>query len=127
MKIHLRKGLPYVTATIRHHDQQLTLERVLLDTGSAGTVFSADKILSIGIKYEAEDAVHRIRGVGGAEFVFAKKVNCLSLGVLEVEDFEIEVGAMDYGFDIEGIIGMDFLTQCGAMIDLSHLEILKSS
>lgn len=30
---------------------------------------------------------------------------------------------MDYGFQIGGIIGMDFLPASGAMIDLSRLTI----
>lgn len=71
--------------------------------------------------------VHRIRGVGGAEFVFAKKIDHLISDELRVSNFEIEVGAMDYGFEINGIVGMDFLTQVGAFIDLSNLEVRKSS
>jgi len=30
---------------------------------------------------------------------------------------------MDYGFDIAGIIGMDFLIQTAAIIDLKNLTI----
>ena len=33
-------------------------------------------------------------------------------------DFDVEIGEMDYGFDIDGILGMDFLTMSGAVIDL---------
>lgn len=127
MKIRLRDGLPYVVVSIKHHDQQLTLENVLLDTGSAGTIFPTDKVLAIGLRYEADDIVHRIRGVGGAEFVFTKEVNFLSVGELQVSDFEIEVSAMDYGFEIDGIVGMDFLTKVGAVVDLAKLEIYQVS
>ncbi len=126
MNIRLQDGLPYIMASITHHGQQLALEDVLLDTGSAGTVFPTDKVMAIDLQYEAEDTVHGIRGVGGAEFVFAKKVDCLSVGELQVNDFEIEIGAMDYGFKMDGIIGMDFLTQVGAIVDLAKLEIYQS-
>jgi len=44
-----------------------------------------------------------------------------------VTNFAIEVGAMDYGFAIDGIIGTDFLLQVGAVIDLSRLEIRRAS
>ncbi len=37
--------------------------------------------------------------------------------------FVIEIGGMDYGFDIQGILGMDFLTTAGAKIDLEKMEI----
>jgi len=46
---------------------------------------------------------------------------------LLISNFEIEVGAMDYGFDLDGIIGMDFLSQVGAIIDLAKLEITQAS
>jgi hypothetical protein len=70
--------------------------------------------------------VHRIRGVGGAKFVFTKRVETVALGALQVDDFEIEVGAMQYGFDLEGIIGLDFLMAVGAIIDLEKMEIYKA-
>jgi len=123
MKIRIQDNLPYVTAFITHHGKEIKLHRVLLDTGSAGTIFSADKVLAIDLRLESDDVVHRIHGVGGSEFVFTKCVDKLSLGELQATDFEIEVGAMDYGLELEGIVGMDFLLQVGAKIDLDRLEI----
>ena len=127
MRIQVRDGLPYVTVTLLYRGQQLYLANVLLDTGSAGTLFAADQVLAVGLQYEADDLVQRIRGVGGAEFVFIKRLDRLSVGELQVSDFNIEVGAMDYGFAIDGIIGTDFLLQVGAVIDLSRLEIHRVS
>ena len=123
----MRDGLPYATVTLLYGGQQLDLANVLLDTGSAGTLFAADQVLAVGLQYEADDSVQRIRGIGGAEFVFVKRIDRLSVGELQVNDFEIEVGAMDYGFAIDGIIGTDFLLQVGAVIDLSRLEIRRAS
>jgi predicted aspartyl protease len=127
MTIRVQDGLPYVTITLRYRGQQLELLNVLLDTGSAGTVFSADQVFPMGLQYEADDPVHRIRGIGGAEFVFSKRVDRLSLGKIQVNDFVIEVGAMDYGIDMDGIVGMDFLMQVGALIDLSQMEVRQTS
>jgi hypothetical protein len=127
MRIQVREGLPYVTVTLQYRGQQLALTNVLLDTGSAGTLFAADQVLAVGLHYEAHDLVQRIRGVGGAEFVFIKRIDRLSVGELQVSDFDIEIGAMDYGFAIDGIIGTDFLLQVGAVIDLSRLEIHRAA
>ncbi len=126
MKIRLRDGLPYVMASLTYRGQQLSFRNVLLDTGSAGVIFSTDRVLTIGLTYEPEDMVHRIRGVGGAEFVFTKRVDSLAVGELQVDDFQIEVGTMDYGFDIDGIIGVDFLVQVEAIVDLSKLEMYSA-
>jgi len=123
MRIRLQNGLPIVAATLSYRGRQLVIEKALLDTGSAGTVFSADRVSAINMLMEPQDRIRRIRGVGGAEFVFSKQVDALALGALTVADFEIEIGAMDYGFDIQGIVGMDFLIQTGAVIDLAQLEL----
>jgi hypothetical protein len=42
---------------------------------------------------------------------------------MQVKAFTIQIGAMDYGFHIQGILGMDFLLQAGTVIDLKDLEI----
>lgn len=123
MKIRIKKGLPYISASLIYKKRKIEFNNVLLDTGSAGSVFSADKLLSIGLSVERDDSVHRIMGVGGAEFVFSKRIDSLAMEKFEVNDVEIEVGAMDYGIDIDGIIGMDFLLQARAKIDFEHLEI----
>ena len=126
MKIQLHNGLPFIEATLSYRGQKLSFANILLDTGSAGVIFSTDSLETIGVTYEPDDTVHRIRGVGGTEFVFTKNIDCLAIDSLKVNDFQIEVGAMDYGFEIEGIIGMDFLTQVGAIVDLKNMEIYSA-
>ena len=74
MKIHLRDGLLYVTAELTYQEHCQTFANVLLDTGSGSTIFATDQLLLMGLRYEPEDSVHRIHGVGGTEFVFTKRV-----------------------------------------------------
>ncbi len=123
MKIRMQNNLPYVQVSLVYAGQHKTLDNVVLDTGSAGTIFSADSVLDMGLHCNFQDIVHRIRGIGGAEFVYSKCIDSLSLGKFEIKDFEIEIGTMDYGFVIDGIVGINFLHQVGACIDLTKLEI----
>lgn len=123
MNLSIRYGLPFVTATVEFNNRLLNLDHVLLDTGSASTIFHVEHLLTIDLRMEPGDLIRRIRGVGGTEFVFAKRVDALSIGSLRVENFEMEVGAMDYGFDIDGIIGLDFLREVRAKVDLGELTI----
>ncbi|MEZ4725972.1 MAG: aspartyl protease family protein [Caldilineaceae bacterium] len=123
MNIRLQEGLPFVSVSLEFQGNQLDLHNCLLDTGSAGTIFSADQLLLVGLQYEPNDAVHRIRGIGGAEFVFTKQVERLLLDMLVVTNFEIEVGAMDYGFPIDGIVGLDFLLAVRAIVDLDQMQV----
>lgn len=41
------------------------------------------------------------------EHVFTRHVDRLAIGDRGVDQFEVEVGEMDYGFEIGGILGMD--------------------
>jgi hypothetical protein len=70
-----------------------------------------------------QDTLRVIRGVGGSEAVFIRRVDYLQVGERSLSDFEIEVGGMDYGFEINGILGMDFLLQAGAIINLRDMRI----
>ncbi len=61
--------------------------------------------------------------MGGSEVVFTRKIDELKVGGFVIKKFEVEVGGMDYGFNIQGILGMDFLTSAKANINLKKLEI----
>lgn len=123
MRLLLRDKLPFISMAIIHHKKQVRIRNVLVDTGSGGTIFSADALARIGILPEPEDILHTIFGVGGSEVVFTRKIDELKAGTYSLKQFEIEIGGMDYGFDIQGILGMDFLISAGARIDLEKLEI----
>jgi hypothetical protein len=77
----------------------------------------------IDINPSASDVLHTIRGVGGTELVYLRKVDFLTVGGRSIPNFELEIGGMDYGFEINGILGMDFLTASGAMINLRDMQV----
>jgi predicted aspartyl protease len=121
--LRLEDELLLATVEVAHQGRKLTLSRVLIDTGSGSTAFATDAMETIGVQPEEEDIVRRIRGVGGYETIVSKQIERLSIGAITQRDVEIEVTAMGYGFGLEGIIGMDFLMQVGAIIDLAKMEI----
>ncbi len=121
--IRLEDGLPFVTVSVTYGNQTITLDRTVLDTGSEGCVFSEVKLLEIGLRSDLFDKLRNVRGVGGTESVFIKRIKRLSLAHFYVEGFDIELGAMDYGFVIDGLIGIDFLKRVGAIIDLSAMTV----
>jgi len=123
MKIRLEHGLAYLEVVLTFRGRSLSIRDTILDTGSASTIFSADRLLEIGILPEPKDALHRLRGVGGTEFAFTKRLDFLAVEDRKVPDFEIEVGAMDYGFPADGILGLDYLLRAGALIDLQSLDL----
>lgn len=120
-------GLPFTEIDITFHGKSMTLENVLLDTGSGGTILKMDKVKDIGLKIESDDYIETISGIGGSELVYLKKIDRIELGELSMNDFEVEVGIMEYGFDINGIIGMDFLRKTHSIIDLDKLFIRSTT
>ncbi|MGF6353130.1 hypothetical protein ABIE27_001039 [Paenibacillus sp. 4624] len=97
MKIADIYGLPFISVQLVYRGKKLTLKKVLLDTGSASTLLNADVVMDIGMIPEYGTVV---------------------------EDFEIEIGSMDYGLEIDGILGFNFMKQTGAVINLNSMEIL---
>jgi hypothetical protein len=123
MRINIIDNLPHVTAIIKSGENEAAFNKVLLDTGSVGSVFSVDVLRMAGIEPPPEAWIRRIIGIGGEEFVVDTPVDSLTVGSLQVNNFTIETGNVDYGFDFEAIIGFDFLQQSGAVIDLGSMEI----
>lgn len=126
MKIRVIDELPLVSVTLIQNNRQVTLPNVLLDTGSAGCVFSTDKLREAGIGPMPGAMIRRITGIGGAEFVIETFVDSLQADQLQATQFTIEIGAVSYGYDFDGILGFDFLQQAQAIIDLSTMELRPS-
>lgn len=125
VKLGLKYGLPFCSIKISFQGKELIINNVLLDTGSGSTVLKMDIVEEIGILINEEDSIETIEGIGGIEFVYKKYIDYLAIGELELHNFKVEIGVMDYGFDINGIIGMDFLGKVDAIIDLKNLRLLK--
>jgi hypothetical protein len=116
-------GLPFVSMTVVFRGRELKLGKVLLDTGSASTLLNADIVQEIGMVPEGNDIVDIIRGVGGVEYVYTKYLDSIIVGEATIEDFQVEIGNIAYGMDIDGILGFNFLKQAGAMIDTREMQL----
>jgi predicted aspartyl protease len=124
MKITECYGLPFVTIAIEFRGQRLKLDNVLIDTGSASTLLNADIVRDIGIIPEMDDIVETIRGVGGVEYVYTKIINSIAFGETVTKDFQVEIGSMQYGLEMNGIIGFNLLKLVGAKIDVDAMEVI---
>ena len=125
-KLTFEEGLLLVDMEITFKEKSLYLKRVLVDTGSGSTVISTDLAETIGIVAEENDMIYRISGVGGSEFVYSKLVDSVKIGDIQATKFALEIGAMNYGFELDGIIGMDLLQKIKAIINIDEL-ILESN
>lgn len=120
-EIKLIHQLPFVQLRIWYKGQNLFLDHVLIDTGSASTIIKLDAVEKIGIKAEEDDFVGTISGVGGSEYIFLKKLDSIEFNGVHIKDYTVDVGVMDYGYDINGIVGMDLLLRMEGIINLKDL------
>jgi hypothetical protein len=123
MRLTLKDDLPFTHVQVAYRGFVTEITDVLVDTGSATTILAAHAVAQISIVPESSDTLYVIRGVGGVETVFTRQVEYLRVGQRGVPGFEIEVGGMDYGFEINGILGMDYLLQAGAVLNLRELSL----
>lgn len=126
VNLELKYGLPFCSVEVIQNNKSITLNNVLIDTGSGGTVLKMYEVEKIDITIDPTDTIETIQGVGGSEFVYKKFIETLKLGNITLNNFKVEIGVMDYGFDINGIIGMDLLKKINAVIDLERMIIVRN-
>ena len=119
----LKDGIPFITAEFINEGNSISSKNILIDTGAGSSIISADIAIEIGLNPGPNDVINRVRGVGGYEFVYQKSVEEIKVGETIIRNFTIEVGDMDYGFEIDGILGTDFLMASKAVIDMNKLKI----
>jgi hypothetical protein len=123
MKLYFEYGLPFVEIELANGDKNITLSKVLIDTGSATTIISTETAIDLGLGPQLNDELNLVRGVGGVESVYEKHVEKIILDTAILSNFKIDVGAMQYGFEINAIVGMDILEQAKAIIDFKEKSL----
>jgi len=124
MKIRVENGLPIVSIKIKYKDKEVTLNNVLLDTGSSNTIFDTDVVQTVGILIDPINGkARRMYGVGGeSELCYEQKAKDLRIDSYHLKDFSIQLGITreTYGFD--GILGLDFFLYKKLIIDFNNLQ-----
>ena len=59
-------------------------------------MLSAEIALELGLEPELMDIIQMMRGIGGKEFVYDKKIDKLALDSAFVQQYTIQIGDMDY-------------------------------
>lgn len=98
---------------IKINEQVLNLKNVLVDTGSATTLINSDYI-----KTDGTEIIDTIYGVGGYETILNKHVDTFKVNGFIIENFKIDLGDMDFGIQLDAILGLDSLTILRANINI---------
>ncbi len=124
MKLTIKYDLPFVTIQVKLGIKHLEISNILIDTGSAKSILSADVLEPIGVLPEPNSKLKKVKGIGGTEIVYERKMDLIVIEQCERPHFPIQIGAMNYGFNINGILGMDFLKRSRATLDIDENTIL---
>jgi hypothetical protein len=64
------------------------------------------------VKIEPGDFQNKSKGVGGVEVVYTKYFDFVMTREASLKGFELEIEEMNYGMDIDGILGFDLYPVC---------------
>lgn len=97
--------------------------RLVVDTGASFTIVAIHILQELG--YDTDNPLRRQQIVTGqgqikAPVVRVAWLNCV--GQL-VENFEVVAHTIPAALRVDGLLGMDFLTLCRAVIDVAEAEI----
>ena len=114
----LKHSLLFCNLDIDIDDNTLHFDNVLIDTGSATTLINSDYILLDG-----SEKFINVYGVGGYEAVLNKYFDCISINNNSIHNIVLSVGELDYGIDIDMLVGLDLLKKLNANINIKDMTL----
>lgn len=118
INLKLKHSLLFCELDITINNKEIHLNSVLIDTGSATTLINSDYI-----SLDGSEKFINIYGVGGYEAVVNKHFDTISLNNIPLNNTVLSVGELDYGIDIDMLIGLDLLKLLNADISISNMTL----
>lgn len=116
----MREELPFICCKVEHQAKTVELE-ALVDTGSAGTMLSSEVADKLGIDFTTGKEAYIVYGVGGGDSVYTHDISRLVIGNVAAVNFLAEIGDMNYGLQMDAIVGVDVLQATGAVLRMRSL------
>lgn len=122
IELELRNHLLETKMTISYKGDKMLIDKLVVDTGAAHTLISADIVDQIGVYFKNGDSLVSSFGIGGEEYSFRKTVDYIKIGEHKMKDMKLDFGSLD-GWDINGLIGLDILAGGKFVIDLNKFKL----
>ncbi|RSK27619.1 hypothetical protein EJF36_12440 [Bacillus sp. HMF5848] len=124
MKIFYDGQLLTTSLTVVYQGKALTIDDVIIDTGSSHTVICPDILEEIGVLYENGDKIYEAYGIGGSVPFYTKVMDEIKIDTFSIKDFELDVGMLPK--EHKGLLGLDILKEHGFIIDMHNLTIRQN-
>ncbi|XOI97611.1 retropepsin-like aspartic protease [Paenibacillus polymyxa] len=97
----------------------------MIDTGASHSLISQDEVDEIGIQVRMDDEIITSYGIGGKKHSFSKRIEEIQVGDFILKDVYIDFTSFKY-HNINGLLGLDILTEGEFAIDLKEFKLLRS-
>lgn len=119
LKMSIWSSLPCVSLSVTLRTRHAWIERVVIDTGCARTLLNQKHLRDAGLSIGAAQAVHNMVGAGGSDLGLVHIFDQVAVeDELAIRPFAVHVGPAPYGNDLGGLLGLDFLSRAGAVVNL---------
>ncbi|MEF2967312.1 retropepsin-like aspartic protease [Paenibacillus sp. M1] len=126
MNLDFRDGLLFTGITITHYGKSVFIPNVIIDTGAVESIISVDAIDGLFDKYEPEDQIRFMTGIGGRKASVRKRVDEVKFLSFRIFQYTIDFGRMGDDNSINGLIGLDILIPGKFIVDLNQLRIYSA-
>ena len=118
--INLRRkyGLIFCSLNLEINHQNFSLDNVMIDTGCASTILNSDFV-----PLDGSEEITFAFGVGGRETILDKNISNFKVNEFIVNKSKVNLGEVDYGIDIDCILGLDVLDHLNAIISLDSMTL----
>ena len=124
MKLTIVNGILVSPLRISHRGKSVTLESVIIDTGSAHTWINLESVENfLDVAPEESDHIVTAFGIGGRDVANRKRIEQVHFDTFIAERFFVDFGRLDV--DIDGLIGLDLLSAGNFVINLSRMEVYQ--
>jgi hypoxanthine phosphoribosyltransferase len=125
VNLSFKHGLLYAEVELENKGKKVLISDVIVDTGAVHSIFLADYLNDLDIDIEENEELVVTYGYGGyANSSLRKRIEKISIGNIQLEDFKIDFGEIDPDERINGLLGLDFLKGAKVLIDLDELKIV---
>ncbi|MDR6715513.1 retropepsin-like aspartic protease [Paenibacillus sp. 2003] len=125
MNIEYRDGLLFTEITVHFNKQKKVISNIVIDTGASHSLIPQDEVDEIGIQVSRDDEIITSYGIGGKEHSFSKRIEEIQVGDFILKDVYIDFTSFKY-HNINGLLGLDILTEGEFAIDLKEFKLLRS-
>ena len=120
IKFEFSEGLPFIEGKVKQVLPKVVPIRFIIDTGSSG---SAVDVNLVAPDLSRQSRFAKISGVGGGDYVLIQTIDVIQLGLLQIQDIEMQFGDLENSFGVQGIIGNNILEAYKANIDYKFLRL----